>query len=87
MRAVLVTGVSTGIGRAIAEELLESDFIVIGSVRKESDAKYFHEKYKLIMQLEMVRIEGVEPTRLAALDPKSSVSTNSTISALILFHF
>ena len=45
MRAVLVTGVSTGIGRAIAEELLESDFIVIGSVRKESDAKYFHEKY------------------------------------------
>ena len=45
MRAVLVTGVSTGIGRAIAEELLESDFIVIGSVRKESDAKYLHEKY------------------------------------------
>ena len=29
----------------------------------------------------MVRIEGVEPTHLAALDPKSSVSTNSTISA------
>ena len=29
----------------------------------------------------MVRIEGVEPTHLTALDPKSSVSTSSTISA------
>ena len=32
----------------------------------------------------MVRIEGVEPTRLAALDPKSSVSTSSTISAFTI---
>ena len=29
----------------------------------------------------MVRIEGLEPPRLAALEPKSSVSTNFTISA------
>ena len=29
----------------------------------------------------MVRLEGVEPPRLAALDPKSSVSANSTTSA------
>lgn len=27
-----------------------------------------------------MRIEGVEPTRREALDPKSSMSTNSTIS-------
>ena len=32
-------------------------------------------------QKEKVRIEGVEPTHLSALDPKSSVSTSSTISA------
>ena len=38
MRTVLVTGVSTGIGRAIAEELLKSDFFVIGSVRRKEDA-------------------------------------------------
>ncbi len=28
-----------------------------------------------------VRMEGLEPTRLAALDPKSSMSTNFTTSA------
>lgn len=28
-----------------------------------------------------VRVKGVEPPRLAALDPKSSVSTNSTTPA------
>ena len=29
-----------------------------------------------------VRMKGLEPTRLAALDPKSSASTNSATSAL-----
>ena len=45
MRTVLITGVSTGIGRAIAEELLKSDFLVIGSVRRKEDAKYLEENY------------------------------------------
>ena len=45
MRSVLVTGVSTGIGRAIAEELLKEDYIVIGSVRKKEDAKYLEDNY------------------------------------------
>ena len=45
MRSVLVTGVSTGIGKAIAEELLKNDFFVIGSVRKKKDAEYFEENY------------------------------------------
>ena len=30
-----------------------------------------------------VRMKGLEPTRLAALDPKSSASTNSATSAKI----
>ena len=46
MRTVLVTGVSTGIGKSIAETLLDSDFYVIGSVRKEEDSKYLEKKYK-----------------------------------------
>ena len=39
-----------------------------------------HKKAHFI-KVSLVRIEGVEPTHLTALDPKSSVSTNSTISA------
>ena len=37
----------------------------------------------------MVRPEGVEPPRLAALDPKSSVSANSTTGAIryAIFYF
>ena len=45
MRTVLVTGVSTGIGKSIAEELLKNNFYVIGSVRKEEDAKTFIQKF------------------------------------------
>jgi NAD(P)-dependent dehydrogenase (short-subunit alcohol dehydrogenase family) len=39
MRAVLVTGVSTGIGFATAKVLIERGFRVYGSVRKEADAE------------------------------------------------
>jgi len=46
MRSVLVTGVSTGIGEAIAEELLNSEYIVIGSVRNLDDAKNLKKKYE-----------------------------------------
>ena len=46
MRTILVTGVSTGIGRAIAEELLKTEeFYIIGSVRKKGDANYLTEKF------------------------------------------
>ena len=34
------------------------------------------------MGLHFVQAEGLEPTHLAALDPKSSVSTNSTTPAI-----
>jgi len=45
MRTILVTGVSTGIGKSIAEELLQNNFYVIGSVRKQGDANYLSEKF------------------------------------------
>jgi NAD(P)-dependent dehydrogenase (short-subunit alcohol dehydrogenase family) len=38
MESVVVTGVSTGIGRATAQELLARGFRVFGSVRKQVDA-------------------------------------------------
>ena len=34
--------------------------------------------------LGFVRLKGVEPPRLAALDPKSSMSTNSITAAMVL---
>lgn len=40
----------------------------------------FHKKSSSIEEL-LVRIIGLEPTRLAAPDPKSGMSTNFTISA------
>ena len=45
MRTVLVTGVSTGIGNAIADELLKSNFLVVGSVRKIEDAEKLKKQY------------------------------------------
>ena len=38
MRTVVITGVSSGIGRATAEVLLANGFHVFGSVRKQADA-------------------------------------------------
>ena len=53
MRTVLITGVSTGIGKSIAIKLLENNFYVIGSVRKVEDAKelevLFKDKFKSII--------------------------------------
>jgi len=47
MRTILVTGVSTGIGKAIAEELLKTEeFLVIGSVRNKNDAEYLKSKFE-----------------------------------------
>ena len=45
MRTVLVTGVSTGIGKSIAEKLLENKFYVIGTVRNKDDADYLKNKF------------------------------------------
>jgi len=39
MRAVVITGVSSGIGRATAQMLIARGFHVFGSVRKEGDAQ------------------------------------------------
>ncbi|MFN8433143.1 MAG: SDR family oxidoreductase [Anaerolineales bacterium] len=39
MKSIVVTGVSTGIGRSISELLIQNRFHVFGSVRKQADAE------------------------------------------------
>ena len=39
MKSIVVTGVSTGIGRSISELLIQNGFHVFGSVRKQADAE------------------------------------------------
>ena len=40
-KIVLITGVSTGLGRAFAEQLLAAGYIVVGTVRKQEDVETF----------------------------------------------
>ncbi|MEA1028072.1 SDR family oxidoreductase [Pseudomonas sp. N-137] len=44
-RGVVVTGVSTGIGRAIAEDLMKAGYLVFGSVRRLNDATELMESF------------------------------------------
>ena len=44
-RVVVVTGASTGIGLACVEALIDAEFFVFGSVRREVDAVCLREKF------------------------------------------
>lgn len=46
IKSAVVTGVSTGIGRAITDYLIAEDWHVFGSVRKEEDARSLWVKHK-----------------------------------------
>ncbi len=78
MRAVLVTGVSTGIGKAIAEELLNNDFFVIGSVRKEEDAKYFNENYEKNFKSVIFDVTNKKEIESAKKDVEKILSDNES---------
>lgn len=45
MRSVVVTGVSTGIGRAAAKLLLERGFHLSGSARSAHDVARLHDEF------------------------------------------
>ena len=45
MKNIVITGVSSGIGKSIALTLLEDGYFVIGTVRKEADAGELYKKY------------------------------------------
>ena len=84
MRSVLVTGVSTGIGKAIAEKLLNADFIVIGSVRKLADANQLEEKYKerfFPVKFDVTKKEEIQKAKIEV--EKILSNNNSYLSCVI----
>jgi len=44
-KSALITGVSTGIGMSVAEEFLNNNYLVFGSIRKKEDGKELSKKY------------------------------------------
>jgi NAD(P)-dependent dehydrogenase (short-subunit alcohol dehydrogenase family) len=66
MRKVLVTGASTGIGRATVRHLKTLDLDVRGGVRKEADA-------------ESLREDGIEPVMIDVADADSIVAASEAI--------
>lgn len=69
-RAVLVTGSSSGIGRATALRLVERGFLVFATVRKEEDR----------LRLESLDVEGLEV--LCPVDLREEKQIESAVAAL-----
>jgi NAD(P)-dependent dehydrogenase (short-subunit alcohol dehydrogenase family) len=70
-RAVVVTGASTGIGRATVLELVSAGFHVFGTVRREADAEGLREQFP----------ETVTPLIMDLLDEKSVRAAGELINS------
>lgn len=68
MRSVVVTGASTGIGRASATRLVRAGWRVFGGVRNDADA-------------ESVRADGIEPVRLDVTSPTEIAAAAEVVGA------
>lgn len=66
MRSVVITGVSTGIGYALTEELIAHGYQVIGTVRKEEDAKRLRETFGRRMRPVLMDVADDDEIRRAA---------------------
>ena len=84
MRSVLITGVSTGIGKAIAEELLDADFIVIGSVRNLSDAKDLKNRYKENFFPVKFDVTKKDEIQIAKIEIEKILSENSSYLSCVI---
>ncbi len=61
MRTILVTGASSGIGRAIAEKLLGQGHFVIGTSRDSKKFKLAHKKFSFI-EIDFAQLDLIEDT-------------------------
>ena len=62
MKKIFITGASRGIGKAIAENLLSQDYVVIGTATTADGANKLSEKGIIGYQLDLGSLENIEST-------------------------
>jgi len=82
MRAIVVTGASTGIGHATAKLLLDKGFKVFGSVRKQLDADRLKSEFGANFTPLLFDVTD-EPAVLAAAREVRAVLNGETIAGLV----
>ena len=85
MRYAVVTGVTKGIGRAVAERLLQRDFFVIGNYASvDSAAKAFLQDNEKYAQRLLVLKHELSSYETACVFAERIMSVSQTIDVLIL---
>lgn len=89
---VVVTGVSTGIGRAIALELIDAGFQVFGTVRRPEDGEYLAQAGGVALRMDVTRPEEIAAARdavAAALGgrPLAGVVNNAGVAVCVPWEY
>jgi NAD(P)-dependent dehydrogenase (short-subunit alcohol dehydrogenase family) len=82
MRSVVVTGVSTGIGRATAKLLLQRGFRVFGSVRKAEDAERLRNEFGVNFAPLLFDVTNEAAIRAAASEVRQALD-GETLAGLV----
>jgi NAD(P)-dependent dehydrogenase (short-subunit alcohol dehydrogenase family) len=83
MRACVVTGVSTGIGRAIAANLVAQGFHVFGSVRRVVDAEALREAFGEAVTPLVFDITDTESVRASASEVARALGPDVRLAGLV----
>ena len=83
MDAVVITGVSSGIGLKSAEILCDAGYKVYGSVRKEQDASVLSQKYPNLFKALIFDVRDEPAIKEAAQFVKKDLSDNDKLVGLV----
>ena len=73
MKNIVITGVSTGIGYSATKKLIENQYRVFGSVRKQEDANKLKEEFGKNFYPLMFDVKDEEAIKMAALKVKEVI--------------